>query len=127
MEASSAEPKTIRGGDHTIVHGDGVSYLASMGDGSIDLAFVDPPYNIGKRFRSFHDSWRSESEYVEWCRSWLGLLVRKLSPTGAAYVMTSTQAMPHVDLYIRERMAVMCACRVVPGGRHGGGGRAGYR
>lgn len=33
--------------------------------------------------------------------------IRKLKPTGSLYVMTSTQAMPYLDVWLRERMSIL--------------------
>jgi len=35
--------------EHTIVHGDNLEVLAGMADGSVDLIYVDPPFNTGRR------------------------------------------------------------------------------
>ena len=43
---------------HTIYHGDALDVMRSeIPDEFIDLVFVDPPYNIGKKFADFHDKW----------------------------------------------------------------------
>lgn len=76
-------------------------------DASIDLIFADPPYNIGKRFGTFSDSWPSEASYVSWCQQWLDLCVQKLKPHGSLYLMASTQCMPWLDLYLRERLHIL--------------------
>lgn len=91
----------------TIYHGDCFDVLPMIDDGSVDLIFADPPYNIGKRFSAFRDSWPSESAYAAWCFRWLALCVRKLKSNGSMYVMTSTEAMPHLDLWIRDRITIM--------------------
>ena len=93
--------------DMTIVHGDTLSVLdSSVENGSVNLIFADPPYNIGKRFGAFRDKWPSDAVYAEWCYQWLEVCIRKLADDGSLYVMTSTQAMPHLDLWLRERMTV---------------------
>ncbi|QQV74760.1 DNA adenine methyltransferase YhdJ [Rickettsia tillamookensis] len=74
---------------------------------SIDLIFADPPYNIGKRFGNFVDSWPSDKDYEKWCYKWLELCIKKLKPHGSLYVMTSTQAMPYIDLWLREKMTIL--------------------
>ena len=76
-------------------------------DESIDLIFADPPYSIGKTFANFVDKWPSEAAYVEWCKRWLGLCIAKLKPTGSLYVMTSTQSVPYIDLFLRERIHIL--------------------
>lgn len=74
---------------------------------SVDLVFADPPYNIGKRFAGFHDVWPSDHAYATWCYSWLEECIRVLKPTGSMYVMTSTQAMPYLDLWLRDRLTIL--------------------
>ncbi|MFA6761181.1 MAG: adenine-specific DNA-methyltransferase [Sulfuricurvum sp.] len=91
-----------------IIHGKTEEALdKQVDDSSVDLIFVDPPYNIGKKFSDFHDKWPSDEEYAEWCYSWIDLCVKKLKPNGSMYLMTSTQAMPYLDLYIRNKMDVL--------------------
>jgi adenine-specific DNA-methyltransferase len=92
---------------HTVVHGDGVKYLATLEDDSIDLAFIDPPYNIGKSFGAVRDKWPSNAEYVAWCESWIDILIQKLAPTGSVYIMASTQTMPYIDIYLRQHLTVL--------------------
>lgn len=81
--------------------------LNAIADESVDLIFADPPYNIGKKFSNFHDSWSSDKEYADWCYKWLELCIKKLKSNGSLYVMTSTQAMPYFDLWLRERMTIL--------------------
>lgn len=76
-------------------------------DQSIDLLFADPPYNIGKQYDSFLDRWESDEAYADWCYQWLALGLRKLKPTGSLYVMSSTQAMPYLDLFLRKQSTVL--------------------
>jgi len=90
-----------------IYQGDCLDVFAEIEDRSVDLIFADPPYNIGKRFGDFRDSWPSDLAYAEWCFRWLGLCIDKLKPNGSMYVMTSTEAMPYLDLWVRERLPVL--------------------
>ena len=91
----------------TIYHSDCFDALQEIENESVDLIFADPPYNIGKRFGTFKDSWRSDIDYAEWCYLWLDLCISKLSERGSIYVMTSTQAMPYLDLWLRDRLTIL--------------------
>jgi len=91
----------------TVYNGDCFECLLDLKDESVDLIFADPPYNIGKKFGDFIDAWPSDKHYAEWCYQWLKLCITKLKPNGSLYVMTSTQAMPYLDLWLRERMTVL--------------------
>jgi site-specific DNA-methyltransferase (adenine-specific) len=93
---------------HTIFHGDALNILSSeITAESVDIVFIDPPYNIGKQFSNFHDKWESEQEYTTWAYKLLDECMRVLKPYGSLYVMTSTQAMPYFDLYLREKMVIL--------------------
>jgi len=92
----------------TVVHGDTLDVLDQVvRDRSVPLIFADPPYNIGKRFSQSLDKWQSESEYVDWCKQWLSICLRKLTPTGSLYLMASTQSMPYFDMFLRERITIL--------------------
>lgn len=93
--------------NHRIIHGDALEALACLEDESIDLVFADPPYNIGKNFHGRMDHWETEESYLEWCRQWLDLCVQKLKPTGSMYVMSATQYMPFIDIYLRKKMTIL--------------------
>ncbi|MGD1087449.1 MAG: adenine-specific DNA-methyltransferase [Verrucomicrobiota bacterium] len=94
--------------DHTIFHGDAMKVLqVDVKDSSVDLIFADPPYNIGKQFSNFCDRWESDEDYAAWCYRWIELCIAKLKPTGTIYLMTSTQAMPHLDLFIRKKLTIL--------------------
>lgn len=92
----------------TVYHGSCFDVLRRhVDDSSIDLIFADPPYNIGKIFGEFQDKWPSDDAYAEWCQDWLALCLKKLKPNGSLYVMTSTQAMPYLDLWLRARCHIL--------------------
>jgi adenine-specific DNA-methyltransferase len=96
------------GEGHTVFHGDAIEVLsAEVPDASVDLIFADPPYNIGKRFGTFVDRWESDESYACWCEQWLALCIQKLRPNGTLYVMTSTQAMPLIDIFLRRKMTIL--------------------
>ncbi|MEH2325800.1 MAG: adenine-specific DNA-methyltransferase [Nostoc sp.] len=93
---------------HTIFHGDALNILSNeIASGSVDIVFIDPPYNIGKKFSNFHDKWESDEEYVNWAYKLLDECIRILKPNGTLYVMTSTQAMPSFDLYLRKKIVIL--------------------
>ncbi len=93
---------------HTIYHGNAIEILRQeICDQSVDLIFVDPPYNIGKKFSNFHDKWPSNAEYAKWAYQWIDACIRVLKPKGTLYLMTSTQAMPYFDLYVRDKLTIL--------------------
>lgn len=94
--------------EHRIIHSDAIAALEQLvPDSSVDLVFADPPYNIGKNFAGCKDKWNTDEDYLNWCYTWLEMCIRKLKPTGALYVMTSTQFMPYFDIFLRGRMTIL--------------------
>ncbi|MBE9226956.1 adenine-specific DNA-methyltransferase [Phormidium sp. LEGE 05292] len=93
---------------HIVFHGDAFAILSDkIASESVNLIFIDPPYNIGKKFAAFHDKWESDEEYTKWAYKWLDECIRVLKPNGTIYVMTSTQAMPYFDLYLRKKLTIL--------------------
>jgi site-specific DNA-methyltransferase (adenine-specific) len=100
--------KLFENDGHAIIWGDAIEALVTaIPDGSIDLIFADPPYNIGKSFNGRKDRWPSDEAYLSWCYRWLDLCIAKLKPTGSLYVMTATQNMPSFDLFLRQRLTIL--------------------
>lgn len=100
--------KQYEEGKQIIFHGDALCVLSNeIAAESVDLIFVDPPYNIGKQFSNFYDKWKSDEEYANWAYKWLDECIRVLKPNGTLYVMTSTQAMPYFDLYLRKKLIIL--------------------
>lgn len=93
--------------EHKIIMGDVAVALDTVENGSVDLIFADPPYNIGKNFNGYKDKWSKDEDYLNWSYKWLALCIKKLKPNGSFYVMTSTQFMPFFDIYLRDRIIIL--------------------
>jgi site-specific DNA-methyltransferase (adenine-specific) len=52
---------------------------------SIDLVVTSPPYNLGIKYRNYHDD-KSRDEYLNWCREWAGEIRRLLRPAGSFFL-----------------------------------------
>lgn len=53
---------------------DCLSFLKSLEDKSIDLAIIDPPYNL--KIAKW-DTFKSEQEFLDFSFEWIGLLLKK--------------------------------------------------
>jgi len=92
---------------HILINSDVFDGLNSVANNSIDLIFIDPPYNIGKDFNTTKDKWETDEEYLNWSYKWIDMCIEKLRSNGTLYIMTSTQYMPYFDIYIREKMTIL--------------------
>ncbi|MEI7907922.1 MAG: site-specific DNA-methyltransferase [Bacteroidota bacterium] len=52
----------------------------------VDLLFIDPPYNLTKKFNSGTFKATSHHDYAVWMDGWLSQLVRVLKPTASIYI-----------------------------------------
>jgi len=68
-----------------IVHGDCLRVLRDFPDNSVDIAFADPPFNLGKKYNNVKDTLDLQ-EYLDWCEQWIGELVRVTKPTGSIFL-----------------------------------------
>ena len=68
-----------------IRQGDCIEGLKSVADGSIDLAFADPPFNIGYDYDVYDDR-RAGEEYLDWSKRWGREIVRVLKPDGTFWL-----------------------------------------
>ena len=92
---------------YKIINKDIILGLNDVSDFSVDLIFIDPPYNLKKKYADdISDSWSSDEEYIDWVISWLELAIKKLKVNGSLYIMNTTQNMPYIDLYLRKNMHV---------------------
>ena len=69
-----------------IVRGDCVEVMQSLPSASFQLAFADPPFNIGKEYLGDSNDALSLQEYKEWVFSWLDECIRLLVPSGVLVV-----------------------------------------
>ncbi len=68
-----------------IHQGDCLKLMRQIGDGSVDLAFADPPFNIGYKYDKYHDS-QDDAKYLDWCEAWIGEIHRVLKPSGTFWL-----------------------------------------
>ncbi|MBA4781330.1 MAG: adenine-specific DNA-methyltransferase [Blastomonas sp.] len=98
--------RVFESNENKIVIGDALRALKELPSDCVDLIFADPPYNIGKDFDGVNDK-IDEKQFLEWCYEWLTECARVLKPSGSFYLMNSTQNMPALDLWCRDRFSIL--------------------
>ena len=61
-------------------------FLNNIENQSVDLAVVDPPYNMKK---GDWDTFKTENDYFDFTYKWLDLLLEKMKPNGSFYLFNN--------------------------------------
>ncbi len=71
---------------NAIYNMDCFSFLSQIDNGIVDLAIIDPPYNMEK---ADWDTFISEEYFFDWTFSWIDALLPKLKETGSLYIFNT--------------------------------------
>src|ERR1700722_2509997 len=86
--------------------------MSQIPEGSIDLAFADPPFNIGYKYDVYEDR-RSADEYLNWTRKWGEALIRTLKPTGAFWLAIGDDVAAELKLIFQRELGLFCRSWVI--------------
>jgi site-specific DNA-methyltransferase (adenine-specific) len=91
---------------------DCIKGLAQIDEGSIDLAFADPPFNIGYKYDIYEDRLKAE-HYLDWTRDWGKALVRTLKPTGTFWLAIGDDFAAELKLIFQRELGLFCRSWVI--------------
>ena len=98
---------------HNAVHqGDCVAGLRKVRAESIDLAFADPPFNIGYAYDAYDDR-RDRNSYVDWSASWMAGVVRALKPDGTFWLAIGDEYAAELKLIAQDKLGLTCRSWVI--------------
>lgn len=105
QEDSRPKPAWIsRNGRLTILKGDCLTSLRSLGAGSVDVVVTSPPYNIGLAYNSYKDT-KPHEEYLSWLLQVARDLKRVLADDGSFFLnVGGTNADPWKPMEIALRL-----------------------
>ena len=69
-----------------IINGDIYKSCEFIPSKSVDLLFLDPPYNLSKQFHNSNFNKTTEEKYTQWFNSWFKLLLPSLRETATVYI-----------------------------------------
>ena len=84
--------------------------MKRIADGSIDLIIADPPY-----YKTINEDWdkqwKTEGEYMEWCKLWISEVIRIMKDNGSLYLygnidILSKQKVLILDKYLYFRQVI---------------------
>jgi site-specific DNA-methyltransferase (adenine-specific) len=91
--------------DRTI-HQDLLQVLGFLPKQSVDLLFIDPPYNLNKIFNSSRFKKRDLETYTDWLNVCLAELEQMLKPTASIYICSDWQSSPAVFEAVKNRFQI---------------------
>lgn len=97
---------------NTILHGDCVVALGEMAEETVDLAFADPPFNIGYEYDVYDDS-QDRAAYLEWSKTWIAAVHRVLKPSGAFWLAIGDEYAAELKLIAQNDAGFHCRSWVV--------------
>jgi site-specific DNA-methyltransferase (adenine-specific) len=97
MEKEDFEKKFI----NKIIFGNLFKVMKDMPEESVDMVFIDPPYNLRKKYSKYKDELR-DKEYINWCNKWLSECMRVLRPTGSLFVINIPKWLIHHGYHLNN-------------------------
>jgi site-specific DNA-methyltransferase (adenine-specific) len=110
-----ADVSTLR--DHGVswnclTQGDCIEGLAGLEAGSVDLAFADPPFNIGYEYDVYEDRRKAE-KYLDWTKLWGAAVQRVLKPNGTFWLAIGDDFAAELKLIFQNDLGFTCRSWVV--------------
>ena len=96
----------------TLTHGDCLPALAALPAGCMDLAFADPPFNIGYDYDVYGDS-LGEDEYLDWCSNWVRQIHRVLKPDGTFWLAIGDEYAAELKVQATRGIGFHCRSWVI--------------
>lgn len=91
---------------NSIIHGDIFEACKLIPTSSVDLLFLDPPYNLSKQFHDSSFNKTTEEKYTKWFQSWFELLLPSLKETATVYICCDWQTSNLVYQVIKNKLIV---------------------
>lgn len=91
---------------------DCIEGLSKLPAGSIDLAFADPPFNIGYDYDVYDDR-RAADDYLAWSRQWIDGVVRVLKPTGTFWLAIGDEYAAEMKVLCTRELGLTCRSWVI--------------
>lgn len=84
-----------------IHQGDCIKLLDKIEAGSVNLAFADPPFNIGYEYDVYDDR-KAYEHYLDWSRQWMAGIHRALRPDGTFWLAIGDEYAAELKLIARD-------------------------
>ena len=97
---------------NTLHEGDCIAGMKKLDDGVVDLAFADPPFNIGYDYDVYRDKLESD-RYLAWSHDWMAQVVRLLKPDGTFWLAIGDDYAAELKVMLQQKLGMTCRSWVV--------------
>ena len=94
------------GAGERLRQGDCVEGMAGLAEGSVDLIFADPPFNIGYDYDVYNDR-KGADAYLDWSRAWAEQVVRVLAPGGTFWLAIGDEYAAELKLIFHRELGLV--------------------
>ena len=86
--------------------------MQEIPEGSVDLVFADPPFNIGYDYDVYHDR-KPYEHYLDWSRQWIRAVSRVLKPSGTFWLAIGDEYAAELKLIAQNDARFTCRSWVI--------------
>lgn len=94
-------------GRYELINQDCIKGLKSLADGTVDLVFADPPFNIGYEYDSYDDR-KSKADYLAWTKRWGGEVGRVLKKSGSFWLAIGDDYAAELKVLFQDQLGLHC-------------------
>ena len=87
-----------------VFHLDCFDFLAKVDDNSVDLAILDPPYNMQK---AEWDTFSSQEDFLFFTYKWIDFLLPKIKHTGSLYIFNTPFNSAYILQYLITKKMIL--------------------
>ncbi|MEX0727994.1 MAG: site-specific DNA-methyltransferase, partial [Planctomycetaceae bacterium] len=91
---------------------DCIEGMKELPDGSVDLVFADPPFNIGYKYDLYEDR-KSVDGYMQWCKDWAAQVIRVLKPDGTFWLAIGDDFAAELKVLYTRELGLSCRSWVI--------------
>jgi DNA modification methylase len=95
-----------------VLVGDCIKHLNEVSAESVDLAFADPPFNIGYDYDVYDDK-QDRNAYLDWSHQWMASVARTLKPNGTFWLAIGDEYAAELKLLAQDKLGLTCRSWVV--------------
>ncbi len=97
---------------NAVHQGNCLELLAQVEAESVDLAFADPPFNIGYDYDQYDDR-QAYADYLNWSIDWMRSIVGVLKPTGTFWLAIGDEYAAELKIIAQRELKLTCRSWVI--------------